>query len=388
MKEFREIINSYKTNLQAGRRMALGTVVHVDGSSYRRPGARILIDDLGQVTGSISGGCLEGDALRKAQLVISQQQSKLVTYDTSDEEDAVIGMQLGCEGIIQVLFEPIDQSAAINPIKLLEAALQKRQNVVLVTLFDIKNKLNLQRGTCLLMEEDKSLYGDIQGSILESQVVEDARKSLEIKQSSFIQYEVEEQVVNAFIEFIIPPIFLIVFGAGNDAIPMVNLAEALGWQTMVIDGRNNLIKPERFSSSCQIMLSKPEKVLDKIEIDHRTAFVLMTHNYNYDYAMLKTLIDTNARYIGSLGPKKKLVKMLDGIMAEGFSLTNEQQNKIYGPVGLEIGAETAEEIALSIIAEIQAVFNDKKGGMLREKTDVIHSRKATNISYNKMKFDA
>ncbi len=110
MKEIREIIKAYETATKAGKKSALASVVHLNGSSYRRPGARMLVTDEGELTGAISGGCLEGDALRKAMMVLSQQKSKLVTYDTNDEDDATIGIQLGCAGVIQVLFEPINEN--------------------------------------------------------------------------------------------------------------------------------------------------------------------------------------------------------------------------------------------------------------------------------------
>ena len=135
MKELREIIKAYDAAVHAGKKSALAAVVHLNGSSYRRPGARMLVTDDGELTGAISGGCLEGDALRKAMLVLSQQQSKLVTYDTSDEDDASIGIQLGCAGVIQVLFEPIHPNDNNNPIQLLRKAAALRQKSVLVTLF-------------------------------------------------------------------------------------------------------------------------------------------------------------------------------------------------------------------------------------------------------------
>lgn len=387
MKEFKEIINSYHKSNSLGRKLALGAVVHLNGSSYRRPGARMLIDDAGQLTGAISGGCLEGDALRKAMLVIAQQQSKLVTYDTSDEEDASIGVQLGCEGIIQVLFEPISPGNEINPIKLLEKAERKRQHFVLVTIFNIQDKKSPQIGTCLLIEEDGSITGQIENKTLFESIIKDATVARNNKKSKFIQYQIDNISYTAFIEYVTPPISLLVVGAGNDAIPMVNFGDTLGWDVRVVDGRNNLAKPERFVGACQVLVSKPERVLDQIELDDQSAVVLMTHNYNYDLAMLRALLEKDIRYIGTLGPKKKLQKMIDEMRSNGFSPSEAQLSKVYGPVGLEIGAETAEEIALSIIAEIQAVFQNAKGSMLREKQDVIHSRSETSISYNKIKYN-
>ena len=124
IKELREIIKAYDAATQSGKRSALASVVHLNGSSYRRPGARMIVTDDGELTGAISGGCLERDSLHKAMLVLSQQQSKLVTYDTSDEDDATMGIQLGCAGIIQVLFEPLHSNNPNNPIQLLRRALR------------------------------------------------------------------------------------------------------------------------------------------------------------------------------------------------------------------------------------------------------------------------
>jgi xanthine dehydrogenase accessory factor len=384
MKEIKDILQSFALAQQQGKKTALASVVHLDGSSYRRPGARMLINDEGLLTGAISGGCLEGDALRKAMLVITQQYSKLVTYDTSDEEDVSVGVQLGCAGIIQVLFEPIDANAAMNPVKLLQKAIAKRQKSVLVTLFSIEKKNKPQAGTCLLMEEDKTITGDIPFAAIKEAVMTDVYAALESQVSLFKNYTSENVSVTAFIEFLKPAVSLVVVGAGNDAIPLVNIADVIGWEARVVDGRNTHAKPERFVAACQVLVSKPEKALDQIPIDEQTVFVLMTHNYNYDLAMLKALLERNVKYIGVLGPKKKLERMLDELKDAGMKLTEKQLSSIYGPVGLEIGAETAEEIALSIIAEIKAVFAGKKGTSLKDSKDFIHSRLDLRIENRKM----
>jgi xanthine/CO dehydrogenase XdhC/CoxF family maturation factor len=199
------------------------------------------------------------------------------------------------------------------------------------------------------------------------------------EQSSFKQFVANDFNVTAFIEFLQPAVSLVVIGAGNDAIPMMQLGDMVGWDVRVVDGRNTHAKPERFASACQILVSKPEKVLEQIPIDGQTVFVMMTHNYNYDLAMLKALLPLKVPYIGMLGPKKKLDRMIDELRADGMEITDEMMEKVYGPVGLEIGAETAEEISLSIIAEIQAILNGKEGGLLRRKVDVIHARDETII---------
>src|SRR4029079_17345307 len=189
MKEIRDIINAFDESQKLGKQTALATVVHVDGSSYRRPGARMLITDDGNMTGAISGGCLEGDALRKALLAMTQKKSKLVTYDTNDEDDAKLGMGLGCNGIIQVLIEPIDISNPDNPIQLLKILISKRQQNVLITLFSLQDKRNAQQGTCLLVAEDGIISGN--SSVLKDILIKDAKEVLANKNSSFKNYITE-----------------------------------------------------------------------------------------------------------------------------------------------------------------------------------------------------
>jgi len=378
VKEIRDIISAFDEAQKQGKKTALATVVHVDGSSYRRPGARMLITEDGQITGSISGGCLEGDALRKALLVMMQQKSSLVTYDTNDEDDAKLGLGLGCNGIIQVLIEPIDITKPNNPIQFLKTiSSNKRQQNILITLFSLQNKRKAQYGTCLLVAEDGSISGDI--SVLKNNLLQDAREALLNNHSFFKNYATENNDLTAFIELVNPPVSIVVIGAGNDVVPLVKMADILGWETTVVDGRPDQAKKDRFVSGCQVIVSKPENVLKQLNIDDQTVFLLMTHNYNYDLAMLRVLLTKKVRYIGSLGPRKKLDRMLDELSEEGITVTDKQRAVIYGPVGLDIGADTPEEIALSVLAEIKAVLSSRDGRSLRENNEAIHSRSSLTI---------
>jgi xanthine dehydrogenase accessory factor len=379
MKEIRDIIRAFDEAQKKGKQTALATVVHVDGSAYRRPGARMLITEDGELTGAISGGCLEGDALRKALFVLNRQKSMLVTYDTTDEDDAKLGVGLGCNGIIQVLIEPVDPLYSNNPIQLLKNISGKRQEAVLATLFSLQNKRDDQPGTCLLLKDDEMISLLDDSNPFKQFISADAKNAVSNKKSSFKNYVQGNQNLTAFIEFIKPAISLVVVGAGNDVVPLIEMAAILGWQITVADGRSGYIKQERFASSCQVLLSKPGNLLEKIRIDEQTAFVLMTHNYNYDIAVLKELIKKNPVYIGSLGPRKKIDRMIGELEEEGINLSAEQLKNIYGPSGLDIGAETPEEIALSILSEIKAVFSNKEGKMLRDREDVIHPRSETHI---------
>ena len=381
-KEIRNILNAYKIAQQQKRQTALATVVHVEGSSYRRPGARMLIEDNGQLTGAISGGCLEGDALRKALLVMTKKRSRLVTYDTMDDDDAKFGVGLGCNGIIQVLIEPIVEEDPNNPIQLLGAVNEKRQQSVLVTLFSLQDKKDLQCGTCLLLKEDKTVI-DIT-PVLKDVLIHDAEEVMINQVSSFKNYISNEHDLTAFIEIIQPSVSVIIIGAGNDVVPLVDMADILGWEITVVDGRANYAKKERFTSACQVLVSKPEQVLDQIEIDERTVFLLMTHNYNYDVALLKQLLQKNVSYIGMLGPKKKRERILGEFKDEGLAFTEQQLSVLHSPVGLDIGAETSEEIAVSILAEIKAFFANKDVQSLRKIKEVIHPRSATMIEEVKL----
>lgn len=373
MKEIADILTSFKLAQQAGKKVALATVVHVEGSSYRRPGARMLVTEDGQLTGAISGGCLEGDALKKALLAIMQQQNKLVTYDTTDEDDARLGVQLGCNGIVHILFEPIDPQAQHHALHLLEQAMEKRRDAVLVTLFRL-SKAAEQPGTCLLCA-DGAFSGPLEEGALRTEIVNDALETMGNRQSLIRRYGDEKPALHGFIELLQPPVSLVIAGAGNDAIPLVEMAAILGWHTTVVDGRALYATPARFPRASRVIVTKAAEVPEKVAIDARTVFVLMTHNYNYDLALLEALLQAKeeVRYIGTLGPKKKLARMLDELAIKGISVTGEQRARIHGPVGLDIGAETSEEIALSVMAEIKSILSDRTGIPLREKDGPIHA---------------
>lgn len=372
LKELQDIVNAFEEAVKTGRQTALATVVLVEGSSYRRAGARMLVTEDGQLTGAISGGCLEGDALRKARLVMSQTRPMLVTYDTTDDDDAKFGVGLGCNGIIHILIEPVDPNKECTPISLLKKFLSKREPVVLVTMFSLRDRQATQPGTCLLMHADKQTEGSIPDNDITTALLADAAEVLENGNSVTKTY-VYGNGYTCFIELLRPAVSLVVFGAGNDAIPLVQFANVLGWKVILVDGRANYAVPARFPSVSKILITRPEQALAQLRFDDRTVVVLMTHNYNYDMAMLRQLLPLQLPYVASLGPKKRLQRMLDELREEGFVITAEELKGVYGPAGIDIGSENADEIALSIIAEIQAVLNKRSVSSLRDKISV-HNR--------------
>ncbi|MDR6941266.1 XdhC family protein [Mucilaginibacter pocheonensis] len=372
MKELRDIVKAFDIADKNGKQTALATVVHVEGSSYRRAGARMLITDDGQLTGAISGGCLEGDALRKARLVMAQNKPMLVTYDTTDDDDAKLGVGLGCNGIIHILIEPISALKPDNPIQLFKLFLSKRERVVLITLFTLNNKQAPQPGTCLLLTQNEDIKGMFPDDAIKDMLLADAKDVL-VNGNSVTKTYIYGDKFTCFIELLQPTVSLVIFGAGNDAIPLAQLAGVLGWHVHIVDGRSNYAIPERFPTVQKIIMAKPESALAQIVIDERTVIILMTHNYNYDLSVLKQLLPLQLPYVGALGPKKRLQRMLDELKDEEMEITAEQLASVYGPAGLDIGSENADEIALSILAEMQAVLKNRTGTSLRYKS-VIHNR--------------
>lgn len=375
MKEIKDIVNAFDKAMMAGKACALATVVHVEGSSYRRPGARMLVTDDGILTGAISGGCLEGDALRKALLAISEGRNKLVTYDTTDEDDAKFGVQLGCNGIVHILFEPFTAGGTNSPMQFLKQTLAKRENAVLVTLFSLEQKE--QTGTCYVSNETgknqhASSFETVE-KVLQQTIITDIATAFTTQQSLLKVYAENDQPIRAFIQHLLPPVSLVIVGAGNDALPVAAIAQLLGWEITIVDGRNTHASRQRFPQAKNIFVTKAENILQQINAAETTACILMTHNYNYDKAALVQLFDKNLPYLGILGPKVKMQRMYDELTNEGVLIEDAQKENIYSPVGLDIGAETAEEIALSIIAEIKAVLMGKNAQMLRSKKIGIHS---------------
>ena len=198
--------------------------------------------------------------------------------------------------------------------------------------------------------------------------------------SCFGELEIGDHKQYVFIQMHQPPVNLVLVGAGNDAQILAQQAELLGWKVTVTDGRPTHANKERFVGSCQVIVAKPEETLQNIKIDNRTCFVLMSHNYNYDLAVLKLLLGrSEIPYIGILGPLKKYNRMLNELVDDGIEVSKGDLNKIHAPVGLEIGAETPAEIGLSVLAEIQSVLKNKNARPLKQKTKPIHDKEVNQF---------
>ncbi|HYG20868.1 MAG TPA: XdhC/CoxI family protein [Ohtaekwangia sp.] len=369
MKEFKTIVAEYRKIDFNRQRAAIATVVKVRGSSYRSPGARMLITDDGRWVGSISGGCLEGDALRKARQVMLNKIPMTVTYDTREESNQNLGIGLGCNGVIDVLIEPLIPENENNPIALFENFISVNEPVALATIFE-----GDATGDRLLMLAGKNVARSFKNQSLSDAVLPDLSQVAETGKSIAKTYTLKDFKHSVFLELIQPSVSLIIFGGGFDARPVSQLAKTLGWEVMVTDECVAHIAPVFFPDADKLSLCQREFVTRDFAITPYTACILMSHNYAYDRDVLKKILPTATPYIGILGPRKRLDKMLDEFANEGLSLTPEDIHRIHAPIGLDIGAETPDEIALSIIAEVQGKFANRSGGFLKYRTGPIHQR--------------
>jgi xanthine/CO dehydrogenase XdhC/CoxF family maturation factor len=369
MKEFAAILDAYRKIDFQKSKAALATVVRVRGSSYRSPGARMLITDDGRWTGSISGGCLEGDALRKARQVMTDQKVITVTYDTSEESNQNLGIQLGCNGVIDVLIEAVDPERSDNPVEVYRHIVGQSHPMVLATVFSGR-----LAGEKLLLADDRKKICGLSDIMFEQTIVPNLEDIFTHKKSAAHAYTIDGQEVEVFMEYIQPGISLIIFGGGFDARPVSRLAKSLGWNVTVTDECVAHIAPLFFPAADKLSLCQREFVERDFNITPYTACILMSHNYEYDRDVLKTLLLTETPYIGILGPRKRFDKMLQEFNRDGFEILPEALRRVHSPIGLDIGAEAADEIAVSIIAEIQSKFTNRTGGFLKDRNGPIHQR--------------
>ena len=376
MTELQRLLLAYDRHRTEARPCALATVVEVLGSAYRRPGARMLVTGDGELTGAISGGCLEGDARQRARQVIFRGQPAVVTYDTRDEDDPRHGLGPGCQGVVRILLEPLDFAAPDNPMELLRGFAQHPEPAVLATIFETDaTGLRAAVGQRVLLLEASGLRGT---PLLAAPMAEAARATLAQGISRVLDIETDAGPVRALLEVLVPPLRLVVYGAGNDAQPLIQLAASLGWHITVVDGRPNLATTARFPEAAAVRIV-PVRELESQVPDPGAYYVLLSHNYAYDLAALQTLLPTATPYIGLLGPRAKAARLLEELELTGTEASEIMQNRLHSPIGLDLGSETPEEIALAIVAEIQATRHQRNGRPLRERAGTVHSTVATLI---------
>ncbi|MDQ6676875.1 MAG: XdhC family protein [Acidobacteriota bacterium] len=353
MKELAEILAAWR---RTGKGV-LSTVVRVEGSAYRRPGARMLLLPDGERIGSVSGGCLEGDLARKAWWLTEAGKPVLRTYDTASGEDAIWEFGLGCNGVVDVLLERLDWEPVQAALEFLDSCRRTQTSGWMATV--IRGE-NTGRRLWLGGEPGGPLLG---GPIKDTPLGRELEPLLRQGIPRIVRLQDSEIVI----EHVAPPQRLIIFGAGHDAIPLVSAAKLLGWHVTVADGRPAYAARDRFPAADAVKTIDTASPLDGLELPPEAAVVIMTHNYPQDRLLLERLLPIPLRYTGVLGPRARTERILS-------ELHVPRQSNLYAPVGLDIGADTPEAIALSITAEIMAVIAGRPAVMLRDRPGPIYGR--------------
>lgn len=336
--EFKNIVKAGLSASKNGLKSVLASVVALDGSSYRRPGVRMLILENENMIGAVSGGCVEKEILIQSQSVFRTGQSKIMTYDGR--------YRLGCEGVLYILIEPFEPSETF--VSAFTKCLNQRQSFEVLSYFEKKESVNPDYGSFVKIAD--KLYA-----------LNTSKKHFEKpKLSVFKQY--------------MPPCFkLMIVGAEHDAVQLCQYAALTGWEVTIIAGVKEHKSIQDFPKAHALQVTTPE-TLDVSHIDNQTAVVLMTHNFAYDLRYLVALKDTNPNYIGLLGPSKRRDDLLSQLIEYCPELSDAFLESIHGPAGLNIGSETPQEIAISIVSEILAFTRKQHPLSLNQKTGRIHSK--------------
>ena len=370
MSEITDVLTAIGSLSASGQRMALATIVAVRGSTYRRPGARLLVPEEGAPIGNISGGCLEGDVADMARLVMEEGRARLAGWDLTADDDAVWGLGLGCNGAIEVFIEPADR--AVEAARALRTALEEERPISLVTVIESTEPEAIAPGARLIVMPDGAVEGSLGRSDVDAEAIAAARELLTTGRS---EIRTLAEGIRAFVEILDPPLRLVICGAGHDAVPLVRAASLLGWNVTVVDDRPAFLNRERFPEAHGFApVDDPSEVAEAVTVDARTFVVVMTHNFLRDKAYLRGLLTTDARYVAMLGPAARTQRLLMELEEEGTPITEERRSRIHGPAGLDLGAEGPEEIAQAIIGEIVAVRRGRDGGFLKERPTPIHDR--------------
>ena len=370
MKETEAIIGAWRRASEQKLRGALATVVRVEGSAYRRPGARMFVTENKERTGVLSGGCLEGDVAERALKVIELGRPVVVTYDTTSDDDIVWGLGIGCRGVVQVLIEPADDFRFRGFAQLLEQCVKTSECGAVATVISCEGDVGIEIGARALLGAGgpPRSEADFYRMFCGPEIVNDLRVAVGDRVSGVSRYEAENGAVEVFIEVIEPQLSVVIFGAGDDALPLVTLARNLGWRTTVVDTRSRPSIVERFAEADEVVLCRAEDVWERVPLTDRTAVVLMTHNYLHDLEILPGLLNTPLAYLGCLGPRHRTEQLLREIESDVPFL-----KQLYAPAGLDIGADTPIEVAFSIVSEIKAVVSGREGGLLRNRKGPIHT---------------
>lgn len=360
MSEMKAIVHATSQLRRSGRSFLVATVVRVRGSAYRRPGARMILAEDRWVAGSVSGGFLEGDVLRRGWYKTSEGKPVLVTYDATSDEETRWGLGLEWDGVVEVMLERVSPTVArVDPLAIMERCWRSQERAAIATVFKSAAP-EVRVGARVALTGDGHVVSEGMGEVLRERIAEDCRSVMGAGAPLVKGYMTYGSPIEVLVEPIIPPARVFLFGAGQDVCPVVDVARSIGWDVIVCDALARWVTAERFKNADEVLLATLPEIQRRIDTSHRPMAVVMGHGYDEDRAALSMLIASRVRYIGVLGPRRRAAQMVADL-----GMTLEADDRVRVPVGLEIGAETPHEIALAIAAEIQSVI--ARGGVERDR---------------------
>ena len=341
----------------AGRRAAMATVVRIEGSAYRRPGAKLLVEEGGATRGGVSGGCLEADVRDVGMAAMRDGVPRFRHYETGDDDRTVWGLGLGCNGAVDVFVQPVTSEDTLDAVRRVRGLLEGDAPFAVSTLV---------RGSAaalgrMLVTPDGPLTGSTGTPGLDRELARRAEVLLAVGESKC--YDIESAGV--FTEVHVPPPRLVICGAGDDAMPLSACASQVGFRVTVVDHRPAHLSSERFPDAERIE-RRPADGLDGLPLGPRAYPVVMTHSFEHDREWVRRLLGTDVPYIGLLGPRARGDEILHQIDAVATG-------RLFAPVGLRLGADGPEQVAVSIVAELLAVVTSSAPRHLRDEEGVIHA---------------
>ncbi len=356
MKQWQETSQILERVALGNQPLALATVVKIEGSSYRRPGAKLLIEDGGATLGGVSGGCLEADVREVGLAALKDGHCRLRHYETGADDDTAWGFGLGCDGTVEIFVQPLTGDSRRMLSRVRELLDGDR-------LFAVSTVLSGDvAGRVVLVDPQGVGDGSTGDTRLDREVAARSKESLAAGRGGGGGQSTQwgDDSARVFTEVYEPPPRLVIFGAGDDAMPLGEFATRVGFRVTLVDHRPAYIQPERFPQATHLVTRRPEEGVHGIPFGPETYAVVMTHSLAHDLEWVGHLLRTDVLYVGLLGPRTRTDQVLEAV--EG-----ERTDRVFGPVGLDIGADGPEQIALCIVAELLAVRSAREPSHLRER---------------------
>ncbi|HMH85170.1 MAG TPA: XdhC family protein [Gemmatimonadaceae bacterium] len=369
----REVVGALSNAAAGSKSVVLATVVRVTGSSYGGVGARMVIRTDGSTVGLVSGGCLESDLAEHARRVHTNGRPEVVSYDTRDDDDAPWGLGLGCNGLIEVLLEPLPPSEARDVAAIIDQALAGDSPSVIATVIrapDSKTGLPAIGAHALLGGAEIQSIGEWGSGSGLADAAQYVAEALAAGRRGLVR---EIGAVEVAFEVVMPAVRLIVCGTGPDAAPVARFASQLGWDVTVVDHRPlTNAHSSRFPGARVVECAEALRLADVVMLTPRSAAVVMSHHLTRDRDYMHALLGANVAYLGVLGPRARTERMLSELTTSKGTVS-EMGERFFAPVGMDIGGEGPDAIALSIISQISAVTSGRAGGHLRDRRAPLHA---------------